>query len=80
MTGPSEGWSLDEISPEARRAAEKAAAAAGMPLDEWLNQFIKYVSTMELRDQDQDASSEITKSAIRISGVATDRRKPRWSS
>lgn len=63
MTAPTSGWNLDEISPEARRAAEKAAATAGMPLDEWLNQFIKYMSTMELRGHDQDASSEILKKA-----------------
>jgi len=42
------GWSLDEIAPEARRAAERAAEAAGMPLEIWLNQLIKYVSAMEL--------------------------------
>lgn len=43
-----EGWSIEELPPEARRAAEAAADAAGMPVDTWLNQLIKYVSTMEL--------------------------------
>lgn len=49
MTAPHASWSIDAITPEARRAAEAAAEAAGMPLEAWLNQLIKYVSTMELR-------------------------------
>jgi ParB family transcriptional regulator, chromosome partitioning protein len=48
MNSVHHGWSLDEIAPEARRAAERAAEAAGMPLEIWLNQLIKYVSAMEL--------------------------------
>jgi ParB family chromosome partitioning protein len=51
MTSIHHGWSLDEIAPEARRAAERAAEAAGMPLEIWLNQLIKYVSAMELSGQ-----------------------------
>ncbi len=39
--------SFDRLSPEARRAAERAADVAGMPLEDWLNQLIKYVSAME---------------------------------
>jgi ParB family chromosome partitioning protein len=49
MTAPHASWSIDAITPEARRAAEAAAEAAGMPLEAWLNQLIKYVSTMELK-------------------------------
>jgi len=48
MNALQHGWSIDEIAPEARRAAERAAEAAGMPLEIWLNQLIKYVSAMEL--------------------------------
>jgi ParB family chromosome partitioning protein len=42
-------WSFVEISPEAREAAERAATAAGMDLDAWLAQLIKYTSAMELK-------------------------------
>ncbi|HEY7607974.1 MAG TPA: ParB/RepB/Spo0J family partition protein [Alphaproteobacteria bacterium] len=42
-------WSFVEISPEAREAAERAASAAGMDLDAWLAQLIKYTSAMELK-------------------------------
>lgn len=49
MTAPHASWSIDAITPEARLAAEAAAEAAGMPLETWLNQLIKYVSTMELK-------------------------------
>ncbi|MGE5147199.1 MAG: ParB/RepB/Spo0J family partition protein, partial [Candidatus Eiseniibacteriota bacterium] len=49
MTAPHPSWSIDAITPEARLAAEAAAEAAGMPLEAWLNQLIKYVSTMELK-------------------------------
>jgi len=42
-------WSFVEISPEAREAAERAASAAGMDLDAWLGQLIKYTSAMELK-------------------------------
>ncbi len=42
-------WSFVEISPEAREAAERAASAAGMDLDAWLAQLVKYTSAMELK-------------------------------
>ena len=42
-------WSFVEITPEAREAAERAALAAGMDIDAWLAQLIKYTSAMELK-------------------------------
>jgi ParB family chromosome partitioning protein len=60
MTAPHASWSIDAITPEARRAAEAAAEAAGMPLEAWLNQLIKYVSTMELKAR---AASEEARAA-----------------
>jgi ParB family chromosome partitioning protein len=48
-TKSSSSWSFVEISPEAREAAERAAIAAGMDLDAWLAQLIKYTSAMELK-------------------------------
>ncbi len=44
-------WSLLDITPEARAAAERAAAAAGMNLDDWLAQLIKYTTTMQTRSE-----------------------------
>jgi ParB family chromosome partitioning protein len=49
MSGPKSSWSFVGISPEARQAAEEAAEAAGMELDSWLTQLIKYTSAMELK-------------------------------
>ncbi len=51
MSESNQSWNFDELSPEARRTAERAAEAAGMPLDTWLNQLIKYVSAMELKGE-----------------------------
>lgn len=42
-------WSFVGLTPEARKAAEEAAEAAGMDLDTWLSQLIKYRSAIELR-------------------------------
>jgi ParB family transcriptional regulator, chromosome partitioning protein len=50
MSDTHPSWSLIELSAEAREAAERAALAAGMSLDDWLAQLIKYRSTMELRE------------------------------
>jgi ParB family chromosome partitioning protein len=49
MNETKSSWSFVEISPEAREAAERAASAAGMDLDAWLAQLIKYTSAMELK-------------------------------
>jgi ParB family chromosome partitioning protein len=49
MNETKSSWSFVEISPEAREAAERAAVAAGMDLDAWLAQLIKYTSAMELK-------------------------------
>ncbi|MHA1536186.1 MAG: ParB/RepB/Spo0J family partition protein [Alphaproteobacteria bacterium] len=54
MSESYQNWNLDELSPEARHTAERAAEAAGMPLDTWLNQLIKYVSAMELKGEAPD--------------------------
>ncbi|MCW5773577.1 MAG: hypothetical protein KIT16_18190, partial [Rhodospirillaceae bacterium] len=51
MADTKSAWSFVEISPEAREAAERAAAAAGMDLDAWLAQLVKYTSAMELKGQ-----------------------------
>jgi ParB family chromosome partitioning protein len=51
-------WSFVEISPEAREAAERAATAAGMDLDAWLAQLIKYTSAMELKTTAPAASEK----------------------
>jgi ParB family chromosome partitioning protein len=51
-------WSFVEISPEAREAAERAATAAGMDLDAWLAQLIKYTSAMELKTTSPAASAK----------------------
>ncbi|MGE0735106.1 MAG: ParB/RepB/Spo0J family partition protein [Alphaproteobacteria bacterium] len=51
MAEPKTSWSFVGLTPEARRAAEEAAAAAGMELDSWLTQLIKYTSAMELSGQ-----------------------------
>lgn len=40
---PENYWSFVPISPEAHEAAFQAAADAGMPLNAWLSQLIKYV-------------------------------------
>lgn len=52
MTEPQSSWAFVGISPEARQAAELAAEAAGMELDVWLAQLIKYKSTMELKGRE----------------------------
>ena len=49
MSETKSSWSFVEITPEAREAAEKAAQAAGMDIDAWLAQLIKYTSAMELK-------------------------------
>jgi len=49
MSETKSSWSFVEITPEAREAAERAALAAGMDLDAWLAQLIKYTSSMELK-------------------------------
>ncbi len=54
-------WSFVEISPEAREAAERAATAAGMDLDSWLAQLIKYTSAMELKTTPQKAPPSVSK-------------------
>lgn len=51
-------WSFVEISPEARAAAERAATAAGMDIDVWLAQLIKYTSQMELKAPPPAASAK----------------------
>ncbi len=51
MSESNQSWNFDELSPEARQTAEQAALSAGMPLDAWLNQLIKYVSAMELKGE-----------------------------
>ena len=51
MSESNQSWNFEELSPEARRTAERAAVSAGMPLDTWLNQLIKYVSAMELKGE-----------------------------
>jgi ParB/RepB/Spo0J family partition protein len=58
-------WSFVEISPEAREAAERAASAAGMDLDAWLAQLIKYTSAMELKATPQAAGAEPGAQAIK---------------
>jgi len=58
-------WNIDELTPEARRAAEDAAAAAGMPVEAWLSQLIKYVSAMELSgEQSREAMEEAVKTKM----------------
>ena len=50
MTEIKSSWSFVGISSDARNAAEEAAVAAGMDLDMWLAQLIKYTSSMELQE------------------------------
>ena len=50
MTEIKSSWSFVGISADARNAAEEAAEAAGMDLDLWLAQLIKYTSAMELQE------------------------------
>ena len=50
MTEIKSSWSFVGISSDARGAAEEAAVAAGMDLDMWLAQLIKYTSSMELQE------------------------------
>lgn len=69
MTGPKPTLTMDDISPEARRAAADAAEAAGMPLEIWLGQLIKYVSVMEQKDRETvapaiDPATEILSNPI----------------
>lgn len=61
-------WSLLNITPEARDAAERAAADAGMKLDDWLAQLVKYTTTMQAHSDaggaeiraKQPASADVT--------------------
>ena len=62
MSETNQSWNFDELSPEARRTAERAAEAAGMPLDSWLNQLIKYVSAMELKGEAPAGDNELNDS------------------
>ncbi len=55
MNETKSSWSFVEISPDAREAAERAASAAGMDLDAWLAQLIKYTSAMELKGNEPRA-------------------------
>jgi ParB/RepB/Spo0J family partition protein len=41
-------WQPGDVSPEARRAAEAAAEAAGMPLGDWLAETVRSAITREL--------------------------------
>jgi ParB/RepB/Spo0J family partition protein len=50
MTEIKSSWSFVGISSDARNAAEDASVAAGMELDMWLAQLIKYTSSMELQE------------------------------
>lgn len=74
MSETNQSWNFDELSPEARRTAERAAEAAGMPLDSWLNQLIKYVSAMELKGEAPDGDNGFDKSieALAASQSAAD--------
>ncbi len=58
MSAEQPSWNIDELTPEARRAAEDAAAAVGMPVEAWLNQLIKYVSAMELSGEQSREAME----------------------
>lgn len=60
MTGPKQPLTMEDISPEARRAAAEAADAAGMPLDIWLGQLIKYVSAMEQKGREAESPGSPT--------------------
>ncbi len=53
MTEPKSSWSFVGIPPEARMAAEEAADAAGMDLDTWLAQLIKYTSAIEMGEGEE---------------------------
>lgn len=53
MSEMKSSWSFVGLTPEARKAAEEAAEAAGMDLDTWLSQLIKYRSAIELRGGDR---------------------------
>lgn len=48
------------LSLEAQQAALAAAEAAGMPLSAWLSQLIKYVGSMEQRENQQSAGAQET--------------------
>lgn len=48
------------LSLEAQQAALAAADAAGMPLSAWLSQLIKYVGSMEQRENPQSAGAQET--------------------
>lgn len=74
MSEPNQSWNFDELSPEARRTAERAAKAAGVPLDTWLNQLIKYVSAMELKGKapaGDNGFGKTTEAAAREAGEAS---------
>jgi ParB/RepB/Spo0J family partition protein len=47
MTDGASSWSINELTPEARLAAERAATAAGMDVESWVAQLIKYTAAME---------------------------------
>lgn len=69
MSESNQSWNFDELSPEARRSAERAADAAGMPLDSWLNQLIKYVSAMELKGEAPVGGSGLEGSIEALAGT-----------
>lgn len=71
MTGPKQPLTMEDISPEARRAAAEAAEAAGMPLDIWLGQLIKYVSAMEKKGRDEEDQAPAAAAATPESEAAS---------
>lgn len=77
MTAEQRNWTVDELTPEARRAAEEAAEAAGMPVEVWLNQLIKYVSAMELSGEGgREAAESAVESKIAEAHAGIVQRAP----
>lgn len=60
MSETGSSWSFVGLTPEARKAAEEAAEAAGMDLDTWLGQLIKYRSAIELRGGERPAKGVVS--------------------
>lgn len=76
MTDAKSSWSFVGISAEARQAAEEAAEMAGMELDTWLAQLIKYTSAMELAGRGTTLDEVIRQARRAEPAAEEDERAP----
>ncbi len=70
MQDVASSWKIDELTPEARAAAERAAAAAGLDVEAWIVQLIKYTAAMQrsAKPPSEDKTLAVAPSAARASG------------